>query len=63
MPWKEITPMTERREFVSFAQQQQANVSEISRRYGISRKTAYKWMERAAAQEPNWEKDQDTHVS
>jgi len=58
MPWKEITPMTERREFVSFAQQQQANVSEISRRYGISRKTAYKWMERAAAQEPNWEKDQ-----
>jgi len=57
MPWKEITPMSERREFVSFARQQQANVGELCRRYGISRKTAYKWMARAAAQEPNWDTD------
>jgi transposase InsO family protein len=57
MSWKEITPMTERRELVSFARQQQANVSELCRRYGVSRKTAYKWMGRSATGEPHWEMD------
>jgi transposase InsO family protein len=58
MPWKEITPMSERREFVSLARRQQANVSEICRRYGVSRKTAYKWLARAATHEQGWEMDQ-----
>lgn len=57
MPWKEITPMTERREFVSLAQQERVNISELCRRYRISRKTAYKWKARAAGQEPGWEKN------
>lgn len=46
MPWKENTRMSERSEFVAFARRPGANVSELSRRYGISRQTAYKWLRR-----------------
>lgn len=40
--------MSERREFVRWASQPGANKSELSRRFGISRKTGYKWLHRAA---------------
>lgn len=46
MPWEERSIMSTRHEFVSLASQAGANVSELARRYGISRKTAYKWMTR-----------------
>jgi transposase InsO family protein len=38
--------MSLRSEFVSFARQDGSNLSELCRRYGISRKTAYKWLAR-----------------
>ena len=47
MPWQESTIMGERQEFVGFAQQEGANISALCRRFGISRKTAYKWLGRA----------------
>lgn len=52
MPWKEITSMTSRSEFVALARSQSISVSALARRFGISRKTAYKWLARNDADEP-----------
>ncbi len=45
MPWRENSVMSQRRELVMFALDY-ANISFLSRRYNISRKTAYKWITR-----------------
>jgi len=47
MPWLESTPMSQRREFVEFARSHNVAVAELCRRFGISRKTGYKWLARA----------------
>jgi transposase InsO family protein len=52
MPWKEVSTVSLRSDFVSLAQQADANVSLLAHRFGISRKTAYKWLGRAAAGGP-----------
>src|SRR5271170_3026768 len=39
--------MSLREEFVMFALQEQANVSALCRRFGVSRKIGYKWLGRA----------------
>jgi transposase InsO family protein len=54
MPWKEVSAMSARLEFVSLASQSGANVSLLAKRFGISRPTAYKWLarHRAATPEP-----------
>jgi len=46
MPWKEVTKMSSRREFVEHAKQETANISQLCRQFGISRKTGYKWLKR-----------------
>ena len=46
MPWSEVSIMDQRREFVMFACCEGANVSELCRRFGISRQTGYKWLGR-----------------
>lgn len=46
MPWKESSTMSLRVEFVELALQEGANISELCRLYGISRKTGYKWLGR-----------------
>jgi transposase InsO family protein len=46
MPWKECDRMSLREEFVSLATGEGANVSELCRRFGVSRKTGYKWLAR-----------------
>ena len=51
MPWQEVSTVSLRKEFVSLARQPDANVSELCRRFGISRKTGYKWLARYAAGE------------
>lgn len=50
MPWQEVSIMSQRREFVMFAQADQANLSALCKRYGISRKTGYKWLRRFDAE-------------
>src|SRR6185295_919800 len=50
MPWKEVSIMSAREEFVRLAMQPEANKSELCRRFGISRPTADKWIERFRAQ-------------
>lgn len=46
MPWKEATLLTLRKEFVHLADQPNANMSQLCRRFEISRKTGYKWLRR-----------------
>lgn len=46
MPWKETTPMSQRDAFIKQAKAAGANISALCRAYGISRKTAYKWLKR-----------------
>lgn len=46
MPWMECDRMGLRLEFVTFASAEGANVAALCRRFGISRKTAYKWLGR-----------------
>jgi transposase InsO family protein len=48
MPWKENTPMSQRSEFIAFTRAPGANISELCRRFAISRKTGYKWLQRDA---------------
>ncbi|QDU59451.1 Integrase core domain protein [Planctomycetes bacterium Pan216] len=49
MPWKVASVETIRREFVELASKEGANRSELCRRFGISRKTGYKWLARYEA--------------
>lgn len=46
MPWKEVTSMSEREEFVRQAEEGQESMSQLCRAYGVSRKTGYKWLRR-----------------
>jgi len=46
MPWKELTPMSQRKEFVSLALTEGANMTRLCRRFKISRKIGYKWLAR-----------------
>ena len=46
MPWREVSTMDQRREFVCLAKQEGVNRRELCRRFGISAKTGYKWLAR-----------------
>lgn len=46
MPWKEMSVMCQRKEFVELAQVEGANRRELCRRFGISPTTGYKWLGR-----------------
>ena len=46
MPWREVSAVSLRQEFVTLASAPCANDSELCRRYGVSRFTGYKWLGR-----------------
>ena len=46
MPWKEVSTMSARKEFVLLASQEHANVRALCRQFGISPKTGYKLLNR-----------------
>lgn len=50
MPWDEVTTVSLRKEFVMLALQEGINRRELCRRFGISPKTGYKWLDRYAAE-------------
>lgn len=49
MPWREVSIMSSREEFVLLASEEGANVRELCRRFGISAPSAYKWLGRYRA--------------
>ena len=46
MPWRELTVIDQREEFVKLAMAPGANMSELCRRFGISRSNGHKWVGR-----------------
>ena len=52
MPWSQTSPMDQRTQFMADFLRQVLGVTELCDLYGISRKTAYKWIERYLRQGP-----------
>ncbi len=63
MPWKEVSIMGERREFVRLAMQEGANRRELCRRFGIHPDTGYKWLERGTGNEELTDRSRRPHSS
>lgn len=61
MPWKETSAMLERRRFVEDYLAQRFSLTELCARYGVSRKTGYKWLERFDAEGPPGLRDRSRH--
>ena len=61
MGWKECDRVSEREEFVMLALHAEAGMSALCRRFGISRKTGYKWLERASSGEPMADRSRRPH--
>ena len=53
MPWREVSTMSLRQEFVALARSRAIAFSTLCQRFGISRKTGYKWLERFAREGPS----------
>jgi transposase len=49
MPWKLLTPMSQRKGLVSLALTDGADMARMCRRFEISRKIGYKWLARYRA--------------
>lgn len=52
MPWAETEPMKERLRFVADVERGLYSMTEVCARYGISRRTGYKWLDRYEAAGP-----------
>jgi transposase InsO family protein len=52
MPWNEVSPMQQRVQFISDYLRDVFSITELCERYGVSRKTGYKWIERYLQQGP-----------
>ena len=46
MPWKEVTPVSERLSMCKLANERSYSISKLARDFGVSRKTIYKWLDR-----------------
>jgi putative transposase len=58
MPWREMSPMQQRLEFIRDHETELFTVTELAAQYGISRKTAYKWLNRHDADGEDGLRDQ-----
>ena len=52
MPWKDLSPMDQKTQFVSEYLRDSLSFTELCQRYHISRKTGYKWIARYQAHGP-----------
>ena len=46
MPWRETSPMDQRTQFIADHLRETLSITELCDRYGVSRKTGYKWIDR-----------------
>jgi transposase InsO family protein len=63
MPWREVSKMDERREFVRLARQEGANRRELCRRFGIHPDTGYKWLGRGLSEAELTDRSRRPHTS
>jgi transposase InsO family protein len=63
MPWREVSKMGERREFVRLAMQEGANRRELCRRFGVHPDTGYKWLGRGMTEEELADRSRRPHSS
>ncbi|QYA06165.1 IS481 family transposase [Agrobacterium larrymoorei] len=63
MAWREVSVVDQRSEFVMLASLEGANVSALSKRFGISRQTGYLWLRRAKAGETVQDRSRRPHSS
>ena len=63
MPWREVSKMDERREFVRLARQEGANRRELCRRFGIHADTGYKWLGRGMIDDELADRSRRPHSS
>jgi transposase InsO family protein len=63
MPWREVSIMDQRREFVRLAMQEGTNRRELCRRFGIHPDTGYKWLGRWAGDEELADRSRRPHSS
>jgi transposase InsO family protein len=61
MPWREVSKMDERREFVRLVLQEGVNRRELCRRFGIHPDTGYKWLGRGMAGEELTDRSRRPH--
>ncbi|WP_425609080.1 helix-turn-helix domain-containing protein [Synoicihabitans lomoniglobus] len=50
MPWKKVSPMDQKMQFVSLAATGRFTVTQLCEDFNISRKTGHKWLSRYAAE-------------
>jgi transposase InsO family protein len=63
MPWREVSIMSERGEFVRLAMQEGANRRELCRRFGVHPDTGYKWLGRWLSDEDLVDRSRRPHSS
>jgi transposase InsO family protein len=63
MPWREVSIMEQRGEFVALAMREGANRRELCRRFGIHPDTGYKWLSRWTADEELTDRSRRPHAS
>ena len=63
MPWREVSVVNQRREFVRLAMQEGANRRELCRRFGIHPETGYKWLGRWQADQTIGDRSRRPHSS
>jgi len=63
MPWREVSIMEQRREFVELTMQEGANRRELCRRFGIHPDTGYKWLGRWLAERELADRSRRPHSS
>lgn len=61
MPWERKTVMDQRKEFILEASAEDANISQLCAKYCISRKTGYKWINRAESGLPLCDQSRRPH--
>src|ERR1700756_5564100 len=63
MPWREVSIMKQRREFVRLASQEGVNRRELCRRFGIHPSTGYKWLGRWTSEGELGDRSRRPHTS